>query len=371
MSEPADTVELAEVRAGEQLDWERLETYLRTAFADLDQPVSLDPSPMRVLQFPHGAANLTYLLRFGDEEFVLRRPPLGRVAPGAHDMVREHRVLSRLWRVLPTAPRAFLACRDHDVIGADFVVMERRHGVVVRGEIPPEMADHPDVGRRLGFAVVDAMADLHLVDPASCDLGDLGRPDGFTRRQVEGWATRWDLVRPDPAPDPLAVELMDRLATRLAYTLPAPSGPTFVHNDLKPDNCQFDPADPDRVRSIFDWDMTTLGEPLVDLGTLLNYWPDPTDPPDAGRVGHDGMLTMGLPTRAEVVERYREHTGFDTTNAAWFEALAQWKTGVVIQQLHDRWLRGESTDERMATIAERLGALAAGATALLDALDGS
>jgi aminoglycoside phosphotransferase (APT) family kinase protein len=364
-SDPPDTVELAEVRPGEGLDWGRLEAHLRAEFPHLDPPVQLTAGGMRVLQFPHGAANLTYLLRFGDDEFVLRRPPFGRIAPGAHDMAREHRVLSRLWSALPTAPRALLVCRDHEVIGADFVVTERRHGVVVRGTVPPEMAHHDDLGRRIGLAVVDAMADLHLVDAGACGLGDLGRPDGFTRRQVEGWTSRWGLVKPDPAPDPVAVATMDAIAVELLATVPTPSRPTLVHNDLKLDNCQFDPADPDRVTSIFDWDMATLGEPLVDLGTLLNYWPDPADPPDAGRASHEGMTAMGLPTRAEVVARYGERTGIDTSRVPWFEAFALWKTGVVIQQLHDRWRRGESTDERMATIADRLGALAVGAAELL------
>jgi aminoglycoside phosphotransferase (APT) family kinase protein len=143
---------------------------------------------------------------------------------------------------------------------------------------------------------------------------------------------------------------------------------SFVHNDLKLDNCQFDRANPDRVQSIFDWDMTTLGEPLIDLGTLLNYWPDPADPPNAGRVSHSGLLEMGLPTRAEITARYGERTGIDTSAARWYEAFAQWKTGVVIQQLHRRWERGESTDPRMEAIANRLPLLAATASRLLDEL---
>ena len=318
---------------------------------------------MTALQFPNGAANLTYLLRFDDTELVLRRPPFGVVAPGAHDMKREHRVLSKLWRIFDRAPRAYLFCDDHGVIGSDFVVMERRHGVVARDGVPAAMAHHADVARRMAFALVDAMAELHLLDPADADLADLGRPDGFAGRQVEGWKTRWELVRPDDGPPE-----MDELPARLAASLPAPTRASFVHNDLKLDNCQFDPHDPDRVQSIFDWDMTTLGEPLVDLGTLLNYWPDPADPVDAGRVSHTGLLTMGLPSRQEITEHYAARTGLDVSSAGWYEAFAQWKTGVVVQQLHNRWLRGESTDPRMATIADRLPRLAATASALLDRL---
>ena len=336
--------EPAPVRPGEELDWDALETYVRSQLRHLD-------GPFEVMQFPGGAANLTYLLRFGDTELVLRRPPFGVVAPGAHDMKREYRVLSQLWRSFDRAPRAHLFCDDHDVVGADFVVMDRRYGEVVRDGIPPSMTHHADVGRRIGLALVDAMADLHLLDPVDAGVGDLGRPDGFTERQISGWATRWGLVRPDGGPP-----VMDELADRLAATMPPPTRASIVHNDLKLDNCQFDPADPDRVRSIFDWDMTTLGEPLVDLGTLLNYWPDPSDNP------------LGLPTRDEIIDRYAEQTGLDVSSAGWYEAFATWKTAVVIQQLHRRWERGESTDPRMETIADRLPLLAETASDLLDRL---
>jgi len=348
--------ETAPVRPGEQLDWAALEAHLRANLPELS-------GEFTPLQFPNGSANLTYLLRFGTTELVLRRPPFGTVAPGAHDMKREYRVLSKLWQIFDRAPRAYLFCDDPAVIGSDFVVMERRVGEVVRNDVPASMAHHQDLGRRLSFALVDAMADLHLLDPAAADLTTLGRPDGFVERQVTGWHTRWELVRPADGPAE-----MDALPGRLAASLPPPTRVSFVHNDLKLDNCQFAPDDPDRVRSIFDWDMTTLGEPMIDLGTLLNYWPDPDDPPDAGRVSHQGLLQMGLPTRAEIVARYTERTGIDTSAARWYEAFAQWKTGVVIQQLHRRWEKGESTDPRMETIADRLPLLATTATRLLDQL---
>jgi aminoglycoside phosphotransferase (APT) family kinase protein len=350
---PADA---APVRPGEHLDWVSLEAHLRANITELD-------GEFQPLQFPNGSANLTYLLRFGDTELVLRRPPFGTVAPGAHDMKREYRVLSRLWQVFDRAPRAYLFCDDHSIVGSDFVVMERRTGEVIRGEVPATMAGHADVGRRVAFALVDAMADLHLLDPADVELSTLGRPDGFVQRQVEGWHTRWDLVRPDDGPAE-----MDTLPDRLAATMPEPTRVSFVHNDLKLDNCQFHADDPDHVTTIFDWDMTTLGEPLVDLGTLLNYWPDPSDPPDAGRVSHQGLIDLGLPARAEITARYAERTGIDTETARWYEAFAQWKTGVVIQQLHRRWERGESTDPRMEIIADRLPLLAATASRLLDEL---
>jgi aminoglycoside phosphotransferase (APT) family kinase protein len=399
--------EIAPVRAGESLDWERLTAWLRTNLPGLDGDVAVE-------QFPNGAANLTYLLRFGDRELVVRRPPFGTLAPGAHDMRREHRVLSRLWRAFDRAPRAWLFCEDPSVIGTDFFVMERRHGEVVRGVIPETMRAHAGVGRRIGFALVDAMAELHLLDPAACGLEDLGRPAGFVQRQVSGWKHRFDLVR-----GPGDHAAMDDVHARLAAAIPSPRRVSIVHNDLKLDNCQFDPVDPDRVEAIFDWDMTTLGDPLVDLGTLLNYWPDPADPvgpdvsgsgsphpvspdPDApsstapadhssldssvadgpaipaaespkrsivsgfSRAQHSGMERMGLPTRVEVVARYAERTGFDCSRAGWYEAFALWKTVVVLVQLHQRWVRGESRDPRMEHIADSAPGMIAAATDLLD-----
>jgi aminoglycoside phosphotransferase (APT) family kinase protein len=328
--------ELAPVRPGEELDWGTLVPYLRRHIEGLSGEFS-------VLQFPNGSANLTYLLRFGDRPLVLRRPPFGQLAPGAHDMAREHRALSKLWQAFDRAPRSFLLCQDHSVIGADFFVMEYRTGEVIWGAVPPDMRHHRDVGRRIGFAVVEALAELHLVDPGACDLADLGRPEGFVARQVAGWRKRWELVATDEND-----ELMVATGARLDETMPA-SSPTgsILHNDYKIDNCQFDPSDPDRVKSIFDWDMATLGDPLMDLGTLLNYWPDPGDTEDNRPIYPPGTDTLGLPTRAEVVERYGERTGFDLGQISWYEAFACFKTAVVLQQLYVRYLRGETGDERM------------------------
>lgn len=348
--------EVADVRSGEQLDWAVIEDRLRTELVGV-VPIG---EPFEVQQFPNGAANLTYLLRFGETELVLRRPPFGTLAPGAHDMAREYRVLSRLWEHFEAAPRAYLFCDDATVAGADFFVMERRRGEVIRGVIPPSMRRHPDVGHRVGLALVAAMARLHQLDPEACGLGELGRPDGFVERQVRGWKKRWDLVA-----DERHDHAMSTVHQALVEDLPTPQKVALVHNDLKLDNAMIDPDDPDRVVALFDWDMTTLGDPLVDLGTLLNYWPDATDPPDAGRASHDGMTRMGLPTRAEVVEHYQAVSGLSVDSIDWYEAFALWKTAVVIQQLHHRWKVGDSTDERMETIADKVPTLVATAAELL------
>lgn len=350
--------EVAAVREGEGLDWKRIEAHLRS---HLPSDVRLD-GDFAVMQFPNGAANLTYLVRFGDLELVLRRPPFGTLAPGAHDMKREYKVLSRLWRHFDRAPRAMLFCDDASVAGADFFVMERRRGEVIRGVLPDNMRSHADVGRRVGLALVEAMGEFHLLDPADCDLSDLGRPEGFVERQVRGWKKRWDLVA-DPEHD----EAMSAVHARLEAALPEAQRVSFVHNDLKLDNCMFDPDDPDRVVAFFDWDMTTIGDPLIDLGTLLNYWPDPSDV-EQSRGSHAGMERMGLPTRADVKARYGERTGLDLAQVGWYEAFALWKTATVVEQLHHRWRVGDSTDERMAVIAAGVPRLARSARRLLDSI---
>ncbi|MFV0310002.1 MAG: phosphotransferase family protein, partial [Desertimonas sp.] len=313
-------------------------------------------------QFPNGSANLTYRVQIGDTKVVVRRPPFGTIAPGAHDMRREFTACSGLNPHFDRAPRPYVFCDDHSVIGSDFLVTEYREGVGVWGHVPPSMAHHHDVGRRIGFAVVDAMADMHRLDPEAIGLADLGKPVGFVGRQVSGWSKRWDLVDAGRIPEMAAV------TTRLAELQPAENPQVSVlHNDLKPDNCQWKPEDPDRVYSIFDWDMATIGDPLIDVGTLLNYWPDPSDTPTDTARAMEGLDQMGLPTRAEVVERYAELTGFDVSTVRWYEAFATWKTIVVLEQLYQRFVRGESTDPRMADLGLAGPPMTARVARILDA----
>jgi aminoglycoside phosphotransferase (APT) family kinase protein len=353
MRDVAPRPDVTAVRPGEELDWPALEDYLR---ANLPQ-VRGDFS---VLQFPNGSANLTYLVRFGDEALVVRRPPFGTIAAGAHDMRREHTVLSRLHAAYPRAPLGLHYCADESVIGAHFLVSEYRTGVVVWDRVPEQLDVGPDAGRRIGFAVVDALADLHLVDHHACGLGELGRPDGYLERQVGGWQRRWEAVALDGR------GTLDRVGELLARHLPESGPPALVHNDFKVDNCQFALGDPGVVTSVFDWDMATLGDPLTDLGTLLNYWPDGTTPAD----GVPGVEHVGLPRRDEVVQRYAARTGLDLTrrDVAWYEAFGCWKTAVILQQLYVRHLRGESADDRMTARGEQVGRIAERALALAETL---
>jgi aminoglycoside phosphotransferase (APT) family kinase protein len=351
--------ELAAVRDGEALDWDRLSDYLRAQLPWLAGDVV-------VQQFPKGSANLTYLVSVGDTRLVVRRPPFGEIAPGAHDMRREFRATSGLSTCTDQVPRPYLFCDDPSVVGSDFLVTEFREGIVIWDRIPASMASVANAAEHVGFAVVDALAGIHLIRPADAGLHGLGRPQGFVARQVSGWQHRWSLV--DTGRVPGAGALGDELGRGMP---PQSSIVSVLHNDFKLDNCQFDPTDPTRVKSIFDWDMATLGDPLVDLGTLLNYWPDPSDVDGARPVHVPGMETMGLPTRRQVIERYTERTGFDTTIIAWYEAFATWKTAVVMEQLYQRWVRGESSDPRMKERGEPVPGLVERAAALLRGVEPS
>ena len=354
--------EYGPVRPGDELDWNRLAGYLQENIDGLG-------SLTNVHQFLHGAANLTYLLEFAHRRLVVRRPPFGEIAVGAHDMKREYRALSRLWRGYPPAPRAYLLCEDHSIAGADFLVIEYRPGVVVWGSVPPSMAVHRDAGRRIGFAVVDALAELHQLDPQQAGVGDLGRPDGFVDRQLSGWRARWAAVAEpflDRLPDSeRGTDLVADVGARLTATKPATVRTSVLHNDFKIDNCQFDPANPDRVQSVFDWDMATIGDPLVDLGTMLNYWPDPSDDPDNRPSHPEGQQNIGLPTRAEVTSRYASKTGTDVADVGWYEAFGCWKTAIVVAQLYYRYLQGDSHDLRQGLKGDRILPLARRAELIL------
>lgn len=335
-----ETPEVAEIRPGEQFDTARVESYLKARIPGLE-------GPMQALQFPGGHANLTYLVRFGEREIVLRRPPLGPVAPGSHDMRREYKALAALAPVFPPAPRPYLLCEDESVLGAVFFAMERRRGIVVRHAVPPELDRHPQARRRISFALIDVMAALHDVDYEAIGLGDLGRPEGFVERQVTGWKSRWDRAKNVELP------IFDELYEWLVKNLPASGPATLVHNDLKFDNCMIDPDDPDRVSTVLDWDMTTLGDPLIDLGTLLGYWAEAGDPPERGATVAV-TAQPGFPKREEIAARYAERRGVDLSHIAWYESFALWKTAVVLQQIYIRFVRGQTQDERFQMLGERV-----------------
>jgi aminoglycoside phosphotransferase (APT) family kinase protein len=226
------------------------------------------------------------------------------------------------------------------------------------------MVELPQLGRRIGFAVLDALIELHSLDPKVCDLEGLGKSQGFVERQVRGWQKRWAAVSNDDDKSDI-----ERAGRRLSLRLPTSDIVAIIHNDFKVDNCQFDPTNPDCVKSIFDWDMVTIGDPLVDLGILLNYWPDEGDDAEDGPVFPIGLDLLGLPGRREIREYYASKTGLSLENIAWYEAFACWKTGIVAQQLYARFVRGETADRRMETMESRVHSQGRRANVILDSID--
>ncbi|MEN8182413.1 MAG: phosphotransferase family protein [Myxococcota bacterium] len=335
--------ELIEVRSEEGFDVPRLADYLRGRIPGSELA-------LRVRQFAGGHANLTYRLRFGEGkgavEYVLRRPPLGPVAPGSHDMSREHRALSKLWKVFPLAPRSFLFCDDLEVVGAPFFVMERRHGVVVRGAIPPEFGggEDPVANRKLSEVVIRTLVEFHAADPRRAGLETLGRPEGFLRRQVEGWAARFERAR--TSDDPVAEEL----ARWLLDNLPDSPQPTLLHNDWRLDNMAVSPEDPGRCVAVYDWDMCTRGDPLADLGTVLSVWHDPDEAP-----GFPSAMPVQVPGffgRSEAARLYGEESGRDLSALGYYVVFGTFKMAVVLQQIFFRFHQGQTQDSRFAGMGE-------------------
>ena len=350
MAQPpaSPTSDSIEVRPDERFDEVRVAAWLRGKIPGSERPLT-------VRQFPGGHANLTYQLRYGDGddavEYVLRRPPLGPVAPGAHDMSREHRVLSVLWRAFPLAPRSFVFCDDVSILGAPFFVMERRHGVVVRGAIPPEFGAGQDetANRKLSEVVVDVLADFHAVEPAKAELGDLGRPDGFLERQVQGWTGRFERAKTDPFP------LADELQRWLLDNLPVSPAPTLLHNDWRLDNMAVAADDPGRCVAVYDWDMCTRGDPLCDLGTVLAVWYDHDEV--APSLNPMPTVAPGFLSRAEAAARYGEQSGRDLAQLPYYLVFGTFKMAVVLQQIYFRFHNGQTKDARFAGMGEGAKAL--------------
>jgi aminoglycoside phosphotransferase (APT) family kinase protein len=333
------------MRSGEELDAESLGRYLRGKVAGVGPELEIE-------QFAGGHSNLTYLLRSGDREIVLRRPPLGPVAPRAHDMAREFRVLEALSPHFGAAPSAIHLCEDESAIGAVFYLMERRRGVILRQQAPPEFAAQPAFPQRTSLAFIDCLAQLHSIDIFKHGLSSLGRPEGFLARQVEGWARRWERAKTDE------ILIMDRVSRWLHDHLPPSQAATVVHNDFKLDNIMLDPANPGRVAAVLDWEMTSVGDPLIDLGIVMCYWPEPGDPLPRKNAISPLTTGPGWMSRAELMKRYHEKTGFELANMRYYEVFGLFKLAVVLQQIYYRYHMGQTSDERFRNFDERVRGLA-------------
>lgn len=332
------------VREGEGLPLEPLNAWLAANVPHVGR-VS------EVSQFPGGFSNLTYLLVCAHGEAVLRRPPHGVAAGRAHDMPREAAILSVLELRGVPAPKAFATCDDVSVIGAPFYVMERVKGLILRGASAPSVFT-PERFRALSEGFVDALVSIHGATPSDPVIGGLGKPMGYVQRQVDGWSERWEKSRTD------AVPAMDQLAAWLNERRPSESGACLVHNDYKYDNLVLDPTQPERIVAVLDWEMATLGDPLLDVGTSLAYWVEAGDHPAFKALGLGVTALPGNFTRAELWARYLERSGRAMRPAAWYHTFGLFKVAVIAQQIHARYKKGLTTDERFARLGDAVRLLA-------------
>ncbi len=344
-----DLDEPSPVRPESSFDLAALAAWLRAREAGLEAAPEL-------LQFGRGFSNLTYLVRFGARELVLRRAPPGIKIKSAHDMGREFRILSALAPMWSKAPRPIAHCDDASVIGTPFYVMERVRGVILRARAADGLVLDEPTMRRVAESTCDTLAEIHLLDWRAAGLADLGKPDGYVERQVRGWADRWRKARTDDVPQ------VERLGTWLEEHMPKESGATLVHNDFKYDNVVLAP-DMSAVIAVLDWEMATIGDPLMDLGTALGYWVEVGDPPVSQVTAFGPTNRPGNLTRSEFVERWSRATGRDGSNVLFYYAFALFKLCVITQQLYKRWVDGLTTEERYSGML--LGVQAIASTAIL------
>jgi aminoglycoside phosphotransferase (APT) family kinase protein len=333
MSAPA-LDEAGRVRDSESFDAEKIQPFLRGKFADLSD------DPVELRQYPGGASNLTYLLKIGPRELILRRPPAGTKPKSGHDMAREFHALTQLHPHYP-CPRPLAFCADETLIGSTFYVMEKITGVILRRDMPPGFAGTPEQSRALCRELFDLQIRLHALDFADIGLGDFGRPERYVERQVAGWSERFRKVRTDGVPDYEAV--MAWLNDRRPPDSPRPG---IIHNDFRLDNVVLSPRDDHSIVGVLDWEMSTLGDPLMDLGCSLAYWVEASDPAPMQALRMQPSHLPGMMTRREIVEYYASRTGREVGDFSFYYVFGVFRLAVIAQQIYFRWKLGQSKNPR-------------------------
>jgi aminoglycoside phosphotransferase (APT) family kinase protein len=324
-------------RTGEELDDVKLNSYLKEK-----TPFSQYYDNLEILQFPSGFSNLTYLVRFGDREFVLRKPPFGANIKGGHDMHREYRILSALQASYSKVPKAIVYCDDPSVIGSPFYVMERVKGLILRANTPLSQFS-PDQFENASVALIDTLAELHQLDYKTAGLGDLGNPTGYTQRQVNGWIKRYENAKTDE------IKEIDDTTAWLNANVVNNTAAALIHNDYKYDNVIFN-TNISQILAILDWEMATIGDPLTDLGTTLAYWAD-SDDPEALRTFNLTHTPNNL-TRKQVAERYAQQTGANLPHLTFYYVYGLFKICVILQQIYARYRKGFTKDTRFASLIQ-------------------
>ena len=324
------------IRSGEELDASQIDPYLKAHIPGLSgQPA--------ISQFPGGASNLTYLIEYPGVELVLRRPPFGHKAKSAHDMGREFRILNQLKDAFPYCPKAYTHCTDTNLIGSEFYVMERVKGIILRSDLPSELAFSADDTQTLCKSFIDKLVELHRVDYTACGLGELGKPEGYVQRQISGWSDRYEKALTPDAP------LWEEVKAWLDAKMPADHAtPAIVHNDYRFDNVILDPDNPMQIIGVLDWELTTIGDPLMDLGNTLAYWIEADDPAPVQLMRRQPSNAPGMLTRREFVDYYAGRSGIKIDNYDFYYTYGLFRLAGIVQQIYYRYYHGQTQDKRFA-----------------------
>ncbi len=336
-TDPSNLDKAVAVRPGEELDLDRLASFLEKEVEGFAPPIQLK-------QFPGGYSNLTYQITFGGKDWILRRPPFGANIKSGHDMGREYRILAGLSPLYAIAPTPLLYCEDESVLGASFYIMEKIPGVILRTNMPADLQPSPDLMRGIATSFTETLADLHKIDYAKAGLENLGKPEGYIQRQISGWIKRYEKAKTDDIPD------MHAVGKWLDAHQPDTTRASLIHNDFKYDNLVLNQTDWTNVIGLLDWEMATLGDPMMDLGTTLGYWVEPNDPPAMQALKLSPTTLPGNPTRAELAALYGEASGSSLDNLVFYYAYGLFKIAVIVQQIYARYKLGYSKDERFASL---------------------
>ncbi len=349
--------EPVDVREGEELDLGKVEVYLKDTIPGLEGEVS-------VKQFPSGFSNLTYLVKTGDKEMILRRPPFGKKAKSAHDMSREYRILNVLQSVFPYSPKPLAYTEDPDVMGCPFYVMERIKGIVLRKKFPKGLVLPVEDVKKLCENLMAVFCELHALDYKKIGLEGFGKPDGYVRRQVEGWSRRYRDARTPDAPD------FEKVMQWLDDHMPADSlQPTIIHNDYKFDNVVLNPENPLEIIGVLDWEMTTIGDPLMDLGGSMAYWINHDDPEEYKLISMLPTTEYCMITLKELLDQNKKKTGRQIDTFDFYYCFGLFRLSVIAQQIYYRYYHGQTKDERFSLLIIAIQALEKAAMRVIDESD--
>ena len=322
------------VRKGEELDWDTLNSHLKAVIPGLE-------GKPEISQFHGGNSNLTYRLKYANDDLVIRRPPFGTKAKSAHSMIREYRIMSSLKPVYPSVPHTLYYSDDESIIGSEFYVMRKVEGSVIKDTIPPQWQFTVEDTRRFCISFWEKLIELHQVDYTAAGLGDFGKPEGYAERQVLGWNRRYErAMTPDVGE---FAEVRNWLAENIP---PGSCHHSVLHGDFRIDNVILDKHDPCNILAVLDWEICALGDPLMDLGNALAYWTQADDPDYLKTLIMQPSGAPGMLSRRQILDLYQQRSGVDTSDFTFYMVYGYWRNSVILQQIYYRYFHGQTQDQR-------------------------